>query len=285
MRSVICALALLALPTSAFAGDFDILRGTMPTIHWGGVYGGVQGGYSSSDMDFSGGVGPLVADVLRSSSLANDVSDWAVLGSISTARVNYGGFVGYNTEWEDVIIGFEANYNRLSLSGASSSSISRIFIDNTAAPPNTSYQYDMTVTGSSSIRLTDVATFRVRAGWEAGRFLPYAFGGLAVGRADVAQTASVSGTRTDLVQDPIIGPLCGGSPLPACSVSAVGGLGSQSNAQQGMFAYGFTAGIGMDVALLSNVFARAEWEYVGFAPIDGTHVAINSARVGAGIKF
>src|ERR1700721_4832787 len=85
MRSVICALALLTLATSAFAGDFDILRGSQPTTHWGGVYGGIQGGYSSSAMDFSGGVGPLVADILRSSNLSNDVSDWAVLGTISTA--------------------------------------------------------------------------------------------------------------------------------------------------------------------------------------------------------
>jgi outer membrane immunogenic protein len=262
MRSVVYALALLALPTSAFAGDFDILRGTVPTYHWGGFYGGVQGGYSSSDMDFSGGVGPLVADVLRSSSLANDVSDWAVLGTLSANKVNYGGFVGYNTEWEDVIIGFEANYNRPSLSGASSSSISRIFIDNTAAPPNTSYQYAMTVTGR-----------------EAGRFLPYAFGGLAIGRADVAQTASVSGTRTATVTNPVDGSTTTGAPV------AVDLPGPQTNAQQGMFTYGFATGVGMDVALLPNVFARAEWEYVGFAPIDGTKANINSIRGGAGIKF
>jgi opacity protein-like surface antigen len=281
MRSVVCALALLTLPTSAFAGDFDILRGTVPTYRWGGFYGGVQGGYSSSDMDFSGGVGPLVADVLRSSSLANDVSDWAVLGSLSANKVNYGGFVGYNTEWEDVIIGFEANYNRLSLSGASSSSITRTFIDNTAAPPNTTYQYTMTVTGGSSLHLTDVATFRMRAGWEAGRFLPYAFGGLAIGRADVAQTASVSGTLTATYQNPITGT---SSPVPSAS-GAVDLPGPQTNAQQGMFTYGFAAGVGMDVALLPNVFARAEWEYVGFAPIDGTKANINSIRGGAGIKF
>jgi len=279
MRSVICALALLALPTSALAGDFDILRGTVPTVHWGGVYGGVQGGYSSSDMDFKGGVGPLVADILRSSSLAGDLSNLNVLGSMSTNRVNYGGFVGYNWEFEDVVLGVEANYNRLSLSGASSSSISRIFIDNTAAPPNTSYQYDMTVTGSSSIHLTDVTTFRARAGWEAGRFLPYVFGGLALGRADVAQTATVSGTRTDTVTNPIDGTTMTGAP------GAVNLPGPQSNAQQGMFAYGFTAGLGMDVALLPNVFARGEWEYVGFSPIDGTKVSINSIRGGAGLKF
>ena len=279
MRSVICALVVLALPASAFAGDFDILRGSVPTVHWGGVYGGVQGGYSSSDMNFSGGVGPLIADILRSSSLAADVSGLAVLGSTSTGRENYGGFVGYNFEFEDVVLGAEVNYNRYSLTGSSSSSISRIFTDNTAAPPNTTYQYDITVAGSSSIHLTDVATFRARAGWEAGRFLPYVFGGLALGRADVAQTANVSGTRTATVTNPVDGTTMTSAP------GAVDLPGPQSNAQQGMFTYGFTAGVGMDVQLLPNLFARAEWEYVDFSPIDGTRVTISSIRAGAGVKF
>jgi outer membrane immunogenic protein len=279
LRGVIGVLIALTLPTSAFAGDFDILRGSEPTVHWGGVYGGVQGGYSSAVMNFSNGVGPLVADVLRSSSLAADVSDWAVLGSISTVRENYGGFVGYNTEWDNVIVGLEVNYNRFSLTGATSSSVTRIFTDNTAAPPNTTYQYQMTVAGSSSLHLTDVATFRVRTGWEAGQFLPYAFAGLALGRADVAQTASVSGTRTDTVTNPVDGTTTTGAP------GAVDLPGPQSNAQQGMFAYGFAAGVGVDVALLQNVFARAEWEYVGFSPIDGTVLSINSIRGGVGVKF
>ena len=198
---------------------------------------------------------------------------------MSTASTTYGGFVGYNFEYEDLIIGVEANYNRYSLSSASSSSISREFIDNSNAPPNTTYQYDVTVAGSSSLHISDIATFRLRAGWEAGCFLPYIFGGLAVGRADVTQTASVSGTRTDIVTNPVDGTTTTGPPgtliLP----------GPQTNSQQGMFAYGLAAGVGMDFALLQNVFVRAEWEYVGFSPIDGTHVAINTARVGAGIKF
>ena len=279
MRSVICALALLALPTSALADDFNILRGSQPTVHWGGVYAGAQAGYSSSGMNFSGGVNPLVADILRSSSLAADVAGWSVLGPLSTSTVNYGGFVGYNTEWDDVIIGFEANYNHVALKGASSSSLSRIFVDNTAAPPNTSYQYDMTVAGSSSIHLTDVTTLRVRTGWEAGCFLPYAFGGLAVGLADVAQIASVSGTRTATVTDPVTGATITGPAVP------VNLPGPESNNRQGVFVYGFTAGLGLDVSLLSNVFARAEWEYVGFTPIDGTRVNINSVRGGLGVKF
>jgi outer membrane immunogenic protein len=279
MRSVICALALLALPTSALADDFNILRGTVPTTNWGGLYGGVQGGYSSSNMNFSNGVGPLVANILRSSSLSNDVSDWAVLGTASNGTTSYGGFIGYNTVWDDAVLGFEVNYNRVRFEGISTSSISRIFTDNTAAPPNTTYQYDVTVAGSSSIRMTDIATLRARAGWSVGQFLPYAFGGFAIGRADVAQSASVTGTRTDTVTNPVTGSTSTSAPGP------VDLPGAQTNAQQGEFAYGWVAGLGMDVALFSHAFARAEWEYVGFAPINGIRVNSNSIRGGVGLKF
>jgi len=298
MRRLLVALGLMGLLSPAFAADYElpILRGSVPTLpvsstptsyvvgppnppyHWGGVYGGGQGGYSSSAINFANGVGPLVGNILRSSSLANDVSDWAVLGSSSTASASYGGFVGYNTEWEDVVLGLEVNYNRVSLTSVAKDSITRSFTDNTSAPPNTTYQYDITVTGSSSIHMTDVATFRARAGWDVGQFLPYAFGGLALGRADVAQTASVSGTRTDTIQNPVSGTTITLPPIP------VDLPGPQSDAQQGKFAYGFAAGLGMDVALSSNVFARAEWEYVSFA-INGMMVNTNTFRGGVGIKF
>src|SRR5271156_2903547 len=52
MRWVICALVVLALPSGAFAGDLDILRGSLPTYRWAGFYGGAQAGYSSSVVKF-----------------------------------------------------------------------------------------------------------------------------------------------------------------------------------------------------------------------------------------
>jgi opacity protein-like surface antigen len=41
----------------------------------------------------------------------------------------------------------------------------------------------------------------------------------------------------------------------------------------------------MDVAITRNIFVRAEFEYVRFAPIMNTVLAVESARVGAGLKF
>ena len=56
-------------------------------------------------------------------------------------------------------------------------------------------------------------------------------------------------------------------------------------ANMGAVAYGYTAGIGMDVALMQNVFIRGEWEYVQFGNFHNLRTNINSVRGGVGIKF
>jgi outer membrane immunogenic protein len=84
-----------------------------------------------------------------------------------------GGFIGYNSEWENaLILGVELNYNHVSLSASSSGSIARSFIDSTNIPSGHHYLYDVNVTGQASVHMSDIATFRARAGWEAGNFLP-----------------------------------------------------------------------------------------------------------------
>jgi hypothetical protein len=52
-----------------------------------------------------------------------------------------------------------------------------------------------------------------------------------------------------------------------------------------MIAYGFTAGLGVEMALLQNVFVRAEWEFIQFPNIADFRVSANSARLGVGLKF
>ena len=44
-----------------------------------------------------------------------------------------------------------------------------------------------------------------------------------------------------------------------------------------MFAYGYTAGLGLDVIVLPNVFLRAEWEYVQFFPVQDIKIHLNTA--------
>jgi outer membrane immunogenic protein len=132
----------------------------------------------------------------------------------------------------------------------------------------------VTLNGGAALHLKDEMTFRGRAGWATGDFLPYAFGGLAVGRMDVTRTVSSSVTRTIFFADGTTTSF----PLPQFSLSAVDGRTNN-------YVPGWTAGLGMDYMLWGNVFMRAEWEYVKFLTVKNTAVTENSARFGLGYKF
>src|ERR1700722_4111858 len=86
MRWVIGIMFGLAAAPCAFAGDFDTLRGTVaPTYHWGGVYGGVQGGYASGEVNFGKAGSSEIAYILRDTAIEQDqqISQWTVLGARS----------------------------------------------------------------------------------------------------------------------------------------------------------------------------------------------------------
>jgi outer membrane immunogenic protein len=284
MRRVMIGLGLLGLAQSAYAADLPYLRGSnVPTYHWAGFYAGAQVGYSGASYDFSNGVGSLVSLLLGTfPTLAGDVSNWNVFGRASTSGFAYGGFAGYNAEWEGVILGVELNYSRTSLFKSLANSA-------TGPDPNPSVlssveflSFDrVTVTGTTSLKITDIATLRGRAGWEAGPFLPYAFAGVAVGRADVTQSASAIANYTDWTDTNCVLGVCSFQPVATGQLR----FPTATNSQSGQFVYGGAAGLGLDMVLTANVFARLEWEYLLFQPIDGIHANINSVRTALGVLF
>jgi outer membrane immunogenic protein len=295
MRRVMIGLGLLGLAQSADAADLPYLRGSnVPTYHWAGFYGGLQVGYSSAAYDFSSGVSSLISFILSGyPSLAGDVSGWNVFGQANTSAVSYGGFVGYNAEWEGVILGVEFNYDRTSLFKSAANTASGPDPNPFTLSPNEYYTFNLvTVNGSTSVKITDMATLRGRAGWEAGPFLPYAFAGLALGRANVTQSANASATYTDWVNtcQIVLG-------VQSCSFEPVLIPGTQqvqlknltfppqSTSQSGKFVYGGAGGLGLDMVLTANVFLRLEWEYLLFQPIDGIHANVNSVRTALGVLF
>jgi outer membrane immunogenic protein len=295
MRRVMIGLGMLGLAQSALAADLDpYLRGSsMPTYHWGGLYAGAQVGYSSATYDFSNGVSSLLSFILGAyPTLASDVSGWNVFGQSSTNGATYGGFAGYNVEWEDVILGVEFNYNRSSLFKSASNTASGPDPNPFVLSANEYYLFNnVTVNGSTSIKITDLATLRGRAGWEIGQFLPYAFGAVAIGRANVTQSASASASYSDWLNEcvttlgvvtctftPLNGP---GTALPLRQLA----FAPQATTQTGEFVYGGAAGLGVDMALMSNAFLRLEWEYLLFAPINGIHANVNSLRTALGVLF
>lgn len=285
MRWLLVAVGLMASVWAAAAQEFELptLRGSQAFAPnapdccnlWGGFYAGGQVGFGVTSADFSTTTQDLVAHELRQLTLeaAQSVSTWQVLGKAHPSSAAYGFFVGYNVPWESLILGLEANYNRTNFSA--SSPMSPLFI----ATSDGSHAYNVNLSGTASMNITDVLTLRARAGYVMGNFLPFATFGVAVGRADLARTATVTG-----LQDPTPPP----DPLacdPAASPPCVPFLFNESDKRSHAFIYGWAIGGGLEVMVMPHVFLRAEYEAVAFSPIWNIVALTQTARFGAGFKF
>jgi len=282
LRSLLCGVVLIGVAGEACAADMpDFLRGSQTvmsapnTRRWDGVYVGGQASYSMASTDFTTVVNALVSFALRNSVIQDQVANFTTLSKQETTNTGFGGFVGYNWQFDQAIVGVEGNYTHTSLFMSSSDSLSRSILNDTGAPAGHDYTYNMTVTGTASAHLTDFGTFRVRGGYDAGMFMPYMFGGLAVGRADVVRSATVTGTLTDSFT--VLG-------VPQSVTSGLILPGQQIEAKT-TYLYGWTAGLGLDMCVYAGLFVRAEWEWVQFAPINGINLHTNTVRTAIAYKF
>jgi outer membrane immunogenic protein len=257
---------------AADMSDDDVLRGSFVSdpspgfVRWDGLQAGVTMGYSNLNSDFGNGTSGQVAYILRNSLLEAEAapSTWTTLPSNTTNATQFGAFIGYNMQWSELVVGFDLGYNRVSsLEASATDSIYRYVTTSDGVT------HSVLVESSASLKLVDYATFRARAGYAFGQFLPYAMIGAAVGRFNYSTTATV----TDY-QSPA-------PPPPSGNPFRQGDSDNKDNA----FAAGFLAGLGMDVAVLPNIFVRAEWEYIAFAPVNGIRANLNTGRVGAGVRF
>ena len=268
MRWLLCGLALIGMASQARAADMPFLRGSTTIVAppqcciiWEGIYFGAQAGATVSGADFSNATKSLIRFMLRETTIENEqpVSDWQLLGKADTTASHYGAFVGYNWQWDQAVVGIEGHYNRSDFSLSASDAMRRIF-------PTSDGQNDVQVNGTAAVRMLDYGTVRARGGWAAGNFLPYVTAGLAVGRADVSRSVVVT------MRDP-------------ADASIILFQDTASETKTGTLAYGYAAGFGLDMALMQNVFVRAEYEYVKFGWFNDINMHIHSARVGAGVKF
>lgn len=236
---------------------------------WDGFYIGAHAGYGTSDEKFTGSNSTMTAGVLTNTLIESEmgVSRWPLTFTKQSSHGNgWGGFAGYNSQWEDVVIGVEMSYLHGKFGGSDTGGITRYSL------LSDSNYHSVNSSAASSIAISDIGTFRARAGYAYGAFLPYMFGGLALGQADIVRSVAVRDFVT-------AGP---GSTTPASLLGNQGTV-SQVQGQYSRLIYGYTAGLGVDINLIGGLFARAEWEYVRFTSSIDTN--INTVRAGVGYKF
>jgi outer membrane immunogenic protein len=272
MRRFLLVAAIVGTATVAQAADMpDVLRGsfTAPVArtNWQGYYIGGQAGYGSSDENFNGSTRSMTAALLANTLVESvmGVSQWNLgLGKNSARSSGYGAFAGYNSQWTDVVFGVEASYLHGKFGGSATGSEAR----SSGTALSDGYIHDVTATSNAAIAISDMATFRVRGGYAYGCFLPYLFGGFALGNANISRSVSV---RDDVTPGP-----ANPQPITLPVLRA-------DEIVHNHLIYGYTAGLGVDVNLVGGLFTRAEWEYIRFTSTVDTNV--NTVRAGLGYKF
>ena len=173
MRWVICAGVLLALVPHAYAGDFDVLRGSGAGLSLGWFLRRRAGRIFKLGREFRAirraRRGLHLAqhfDRKRSEHIELDGARLPLSGEQQSRRLHRLQCRMAEPRFSAV----KSNYNHVFLSASSSGSLTRDFTDSGNLPAGHHYFYTLTVTGQAAMSMTDIATFRARAGWQAGQF-------------------------------------------------------------------------------------------------------------------
>lgn len=288
--------AVLASPALAADLDYGVLRGSdddystpAPIIDWSGFYVGGHGGYSSAALGFGNAFQPIVANELRYSVAEAEMNASQLLFARSTHATgsSYGAFAGINYQFDEVVVGLEADYTFFGRVGRTSDQISRFRVTSDG------YMTNLALLGQASTEIEDFGTIRGRAGYAFGNFLPFVTGGLAVGRAVVAKSVDIrysgydqaaftanqaNGTRNfvDNFGYSAFNPL-----NPAASRPATGTYGATKKVTVG----GVALGAGVEYAITPNILLRGEYQFVLFNDFQGHKAELNTVRGGAAVKF
>lgn len=242
--------------------DFTTLRGTVSgsRVRWDGFQLGGHIGYVNSQTDFGHATRESVESLMKITTIESEdpPSEWQVLGKGSQTGRSFGGFIGYNWELDSVVVGIDAAYNYtdgITTRARGSLGPGRVV---TTSDGNT---WTVDIRGRSRLTIHDYATLRARVGYPMGQFLPYAFLGGAVGRFDYR-------TRT-------IASLTSGA---TASINEV-------RTKEGAFNPGLTTGLGVDIAILPNMYLRAEYEFNAFLELAGITPITHTGKVGLGFRF
>lgn len=254
MRRILLAAVLFGAASCAEAADLSdlpILRGAFTDglntqkVFWQGYYVGGQLSYGSIDSKLPSNINSDMQSTFWPP--ANVSYSWQPLGQAHSLNSGYGAFAGYNSQWEDVVVGLEANY----IHGGF-----RAYSDSTGYRLNPDLTTQSITHSTAVIKVSDFGSLRLRAGYVMGCFLPYAYVGAGFGSQTIERSLSVA-------PDPL---------LTAWTADTKMKL-----------VYGYSAGVGLDVMVVGGLFTRIEYEYQRVTSNIDTN--INTVRLGVGYKF
>lgn len=275
MRVILSAIAGIGLTGAAFAADMGPLRGTFdqgrtiePLTYWGGFYAGGHAGSAMTNFEFGTATQEMIANLLRNTAIENElnVSSWPRLTADDSHAIVFGVFGGYNYQMDEIVAGFEVDYTRANkeMKGTGADSIGR------QAGTSNGFNNNIFVSGRSSATLSQYGTLRARIGYSSGMFLPFVTAGIALGQGSVNTSVEVQASGSN-----------GGAPPLTYNYDS----GVVTQEKRDAWAFGYAAGLGVDIAVSSNIFLRAEYQYINFPEMAGTKTHINTVRGAAGIRF
>lgn len=277
------------LATGANAADY--LRGPISaepvrpaqsaSMDWSGFYVGAQAVYNNAYVDQTS-LGPRTGAAGFPNLGVNSVAGELLrFGKPHVGGGGFGGFAGYNTQWDDVILGLEVDYNSAGFTASTvSPSLTRALRDPTNTTTNARF-WDTTLGGTARTTVRDVTAFKVRVGASYDRFLPYLAGGFVVGRASSRST--VLGTTQQYEMQPILDPVTS-QVIGYNRINLSGVIPANASLKDEGWRWGYTVGAGMDVALTENIFLRGAWDYTQFGT-GSVRTGIHGFKGGAGVKF
>lgn len=269
------ALGLIAGLTAHGAKAADYLRGSYAgeaapravasEVDWAGFYAGVHAGTSVNTADLRSMADPLANATLPNSSLVGLMRNTIAFKEVTKMGPSFGGFVGINWLWDDVVLGLEADYTRSNTKTTSTSGpYGRLEVSGTD-------EWAITSTSQARATVSDRGTLRARAGWAAGMFMPFVTAGVAFGNVDSRATTSGEITRTDISNPP--------TRIDLGTGNISGRIGKRS------MGFGSAVGAGIDMQIMPGMFLRAEYQNIQLKQASGVDVTINTGRVAGGVKF
>lgn len=312
VRSLLTAGTALALAglvgAPALGADYPVLRGTQietapyepppsGATNWAGFYFGGTAGYATSRFDPFQQSQFLSQQAFDQLAVRDSGVNLLRFGKHGHNKVTYGGFAGFNWQFDDVVVGIEGEYVKSDFFSDQRAGRGMTFVNLfptiTQSAPNIepiNTQTAIAVAGHTTTTMDDFGMVKARAGYAFGNIMPYFNLGAAMGRIstngrigqrhDTAENTALYNTVSD-------GTTVTRTTFLRNAAFARGDASGSSEASVISSGYvpGFVLGAGIEALLGDNILLRAEYNRIYFSEFKGVSAVVDTARFGAGLKF